>query len=431
MSPDAANRRHSRRARFAIACGVTFLALVGAETAHRVVRRIQGQPYDAASMRAAFVEARNRATQSIPMAPDVVAERDPSADLEILHPYEGWDYAIVNLEIARQLAAQDRADAARYPILVLGGSVAGGFCNSGWKTFAEEVGRDERMKGRRVAVVNFAAGGYKQPQQVIRLVWLLSLGIRPAAVIEIDGFNEVALGNANAHDGFHPLHPSRSHWLRQFSAGRTDAAMKELEASAREAKAHVVELANFGLRFGLWRSSLAGTLLQRRVRASQNRVNDAEAEYLRRAARVVDVESASGPPIHGGPDAAMSVVVDGWAECSESMRAICEARSIPYLQVLQPTLHDDGAKPVTHEEEENGVAPPEWIEGARIGYPLLRARGERLLAAGLNFVDASRIFADVRETLYFDECHFNNLGMDRFARFVAQAFLDTLPPRER
>ena len=430
MPSDTAGRRSSPWKRLAVAASAMLLALLATEIAHRVWRRSSGWPYDPEWMRKSLVEGRNRVTQTIPMPGDGAPEDDAGDSTEIdyvPHPYNGFDAKMVYDQIEVDLSIQDHQDAARYPILVLGGSVAGIFGSLGREAFLQEVGRDDRLKGRRVELVVLAQGGYKQPQQAIRLVWLLSLGYRPAAVIEIDGYNEVAFGNVNALEGFHPLQPSRNHWLHQFASTRTDEQMRELEVKARNAKARVAKLADFGLRFGLWRSSIAGTLLHRRMRASQHELNDSELEYLGRASEVVDVDGASGPPIHGGPEARMSVTVEGWASCSESMRAICEGRSIPYLQVLQPTLHDEGAKPMTREEIERGGAWPAEIEGVREGYPMLRARGEALRAAGMHFVDASRIFADVRETLYYDSCHFNELGMDRFARLVAKAFLDALP----
>src|SRR5690606_30828242 len=93
-----------------------------------------------------------------------------------------------------------------------------------------------------------------------------------------------------------------------------------------------------------------------------------------------------------------------------SLAAICADRDIPYIHVLQPTLHDAGSKPLTAGEVATGAAVRHWREGTRAGYPLLRAAGEELAARGVHFYDASRIFADVEETLYYDACHFNERG---------------------
>ena len=69
-----------------------------------------------------------------------------------------------------------------------------------------------RLGGRGRCSLLCARGGYKEPQQVNALVLLFALGFEPDVVIDIDGFNEVALGNNNQSLGFHPAFPSASHW---------------------------------------------------------------------------------------------------------------------------------------------------------------------------------------------------------------------------
>jgi hypothetical protein len=111
------------------------------------------------------------------------------------------------------------------------------------------------------------------------------------------------------------------------------------------------------------------------------------------------------------------------------MRAICAARSIDYLHVLQPTLHDEGAKPPTSEELKKGAISKTWLAGVREGYPRLRDAGTELRAAGIAFLDASRIFRDVRETLYYDACHFSRRGCEILCDAVVAALLDEIPAR--
>ncbi len=50
-----------------------------------------------------------------------------------------------------------------------------------------------KASGREIRLVNLGMGGYKQPQQLMTLVYLTSLGAEFDLVINIDGFNEVAL----------------------------------------------------------------------------------------------------------------------------------------------------------------------------------------------------------------------------------------------
>ncbi|HVS18027.1 MAG TPA: hypothetical protein VMT18_05460 [Planctomycetota bacterium] len=95
--------------------------------------------------------------------------------------------------------------------------------------------------------------------------------------------------------------------------------------------------------------------------------------------------------------------------------------------MLQPTLHDEGSKPLTEEERSSGTLVEPMRLAVRDGYPLLRERGARLAADGERFVDASLIFADFAPTLYYDACHFRSPGTEMLARTAAQALLAALP----
>jgi hypothetical protein len=108
------------------------------------------------------------------------------------------------------------------------------------------------------------------------------------------------------------------------------------------------------------------------------------------------------------------------------MKELCDARDIYYLHCLQPTLHDPGAK-IVSEEESKFVGAPGWKDGVLAGYPLLRQRGEELVQRGVSFVDTSRCFAGVADTLYYDACHFHAPGNRVLSEAIADAFLAHLP----
>ena len=55
-----------------------------------------------------------------------------------------------------------------------------------------ELAKDSRFAGKELVFVNLALGGYKQPQQLMTLAYLLSLGAEFDVILNIDGFNEVA-----------------------------------------------------------------------------------------------------------------------------------------------------------------------------------------------------------------------------------------------
>ncbi|MFT5152347.1 MAG: hypothetical protein ACI841_002345, partial [Planctomycetota bacterium] len=117
--------------------------------------------------------------------------------------------------------------------------------------------------------------------------------------------------------------------------------------------------------------------------------------------------------------------VSCWYQSSLSLWAICNERDIPYMHGLQPTLLDQGSKPLT--EEERQLQPSKhWDKGVQLGYGRLRAAGARLADQGVDFVDFSGCFQDVQQGLYFDSCHFIPEGCEILSGKIAAAFLDRM-----
>ena len=94
-----------------------------------------------------------------------------------------------------------------------------------------------------------------------------------------------------------------------------------------------------------------------------------------------------------------------------------------FPQVLQPNLADPGSKPLSDEERAIAVNS-EWTDCARLGYPLLRGAGLRLLDQGVNHLDASDVFDGIEATIYHDAGHFVPLGNELLAERVAEGFLE-------
>ncbi len=76
---------------------------------------------------------------------------------------------------------------------ILGGSVACHFAINGSARLGKELGSSPEFAGKEFVFVNLALSGYKQPQQLMTLAYLLTLGAQFDLVVNIDGFNEVAL----------------------------------------------------------------------------------------------------------------------------------------------------------------------------------------------------------------------------------------------
>jgi hypothetical protein len=85
----------------------------------------------------------------------------------------------------------------RVVVAVLGGSVAEFFYRIGAESFKLALQRSPEFTDKEIVLVSVALRGYKQPQQLLALAYLLSLGASFDIVVNLDGFNEVALPYAD------------------------------------------------------------------------------------------------------------------------------------------------------------------------------------------------------------------------------------------
>jgi hypothetical protein len=137
----------------------------------------------------------------------------------------------------------------------------------------------------------------------------------------------------------------------------------------------------------------------------------------------------SGPEYPQDDEGIEEMIVRSWTENSVSLSGMCDERRIAYLHVLQPTLYDEGSKPLTQKEIDGATADTTWIEGVTRLYPRLREAVSRLAERKVPFFDATHVFQDHPEDVYYDVCHFKEHGNEILAVAVAQALGDAL--RER
>ena len=146
----------------------------------------------------------SRARDFVPrLGPDAIGKpEDTRAQIRVTHPFLGWEnlggLEQLHLEATRLRSHEFDGDVE---ILTLGGSVAEMFGQYGVPRLEERLRADPRFASKRIYWYRYARGGFKQPQQVNMLTWLLGQGFTPDIVVNLDGFNEVALGMDNAKRG--------------------------------------------------------------------------------------------------------------------------------------------------------------------------------------------------------------------------------------
>ncbi len=414
-----------------------LLGLVLAEVCVRVGLGLFGDGYHAAEVEA---EVANLVREMGASEVDDIdgADAAPNDDEHAFpHPYFGYEtnigfgaideqYAILRSERYRALPLSQRP----YVVLIVGGSVAqifGGRGRGGVERLrtlllADPAAR-QAIGGRELWFMNQGRPAFKEPQQLMLVAYLLNLGFEPEVVVNIDGFNEAAFGVQNADYGVHPAHPSAHHAGHLDASGRGGLVERELALSAWDLARRARRFYARAQGLGLFRSSLTGLFVRTRVRlmrAAWSSANQAHAEHLRTLAE----PGSKGPRFTADDDEVSSIVVDSWERASRSLAALCEAHGAAYLHVLQPTLFDLGSKPLTAGEEAFLETTPDTepaARGVRLVYPRLRERGAHLAAEGFAFLDASLVFEQTEDELYYDFCHFVRAGNDILAEAIAPA----------
>jgi hypothetical protein len=413
--------------------------LVVVEVAWRAVLFASGDGYDGARTRAAVAEL----VREIGAAPernedagDLAEARSPVQ--RFLHPYfgfesrEGHEQTRWQVEYSRGAGAESAA--LPFTVLVVGGSQARIFAdpgpNGGVDALVSTLAAGMPDLGRPIGVLGHGREAFKQPQQVMLVAYLFTLGLRPDAVVNLDGFNELALGMVNRDEGLDPLFPSQPHWAhllgRESTSGRQGRLWEDALVERARAR-HAAELSPF-----LFSSAVVGTAI-RRYAANRVAAFHASLRPIPGASEDAGASSDTVPPVTSGlrlevdDDAALDLLVDNWIESSLSLHALCAARDITYLHVLQPTLHDEGSKPLTDDERREGATFPVVEQAIRRGYPRLRAAISRLTVNGLHVLDASDLFRDVSERVYHDLCHFNRPGTELLGAAIGRALLELEP----
>jgi len=350
---------------------------------------------------------------------DPTSPRSPVRD-------SGGSFRATNLGFFRRtplVATEHRPEPIR--VGVFGGSAAFLFSLGVGDRLENLLEADDVGASREVVVESYAIPGYKQPQQLFALEYLLLMGERLDLVVNLDGFNEVALPlTENLSQGTAAIFPrSWGHLVGMAPSpgALSSAAHLELLRQLRTGAAAVLSSP------GLNRSSTSALLWHVIDGALAPRVAESEARMA--SSLVTAGYAARGPDTRDADhDALLADLVAIWKRSSLMMKQICAANHIAYVHALQPNQYVPDSKPLGDAERTVAYRPDKSYRSAvEKGYPLLVAAGEELKAAGVTFVDLTRAFADVAEQVYVDDCcHFNRRGNAILAEKLAPSLARAL-----
>jgi hypothetical protein len=252
------------------------------------------------------------------------------------------------------------------------------------------------------------------------LNYFLSIGQPFDLVINIDGFNEVALGRINDRYGWDISMPSHEHLDALINvvnqATLTPAKLGSL-ARIVQYRQQLNDIAEHSNRTRLASVEFAlrhyHDFLRRRYEQERVRFDGLPSN------------PPANSPIHVTPkvrprsgSAVYEDIAANWRNASVLMQQLLAARRIAYVHVLQPNQYYStrGFTPAEKATAFNDGSP--FKEGAANGYPFL----EKALEPGA--LNAVHVFDTVRESVYVDDCcHYTAAGNRLLAEFIAEAIL--------
>ena len=422
-------RRFGRGKRIAFAAVLLVMAWAFCElAAWPMYWAATGKPF---SWNAAQAERRERANRPEGIGQGVFSQvhpyvgyvQQPSPNSGIVRVFDGRTMPVSNYGYVDDKDPIQKRAPGKVIVGILGGSVASYFGVNGVHRLGEALKRSPEYADKEIVFVNAALGGYKQPQQLATLAYLASLGAEFDVVVNIDGFNEVALHELeNAGHHVFPAFPRSWHarvGMNDPSLGRARAELNATE-EARNAWARWASTPP-------WRWSvlcnLVWKLRDRRLEWDSYNLVKAHQELKGRSGPYV----ATGPAQEfAGRDAMFEHLASIWSNASWGLQSLCRANGIRYYHFLQPNQYVADSKPMDAAEIRVAYKMDHpYRQGVETGYPLLLRNGQALRERGVAFFDLTGLFRDHPESLYIDDCcHFNQSGLELMAEAIARAILD-------
>lgn len=301
---------------------------------------------------------------------------------------------------------------------------------------AAELARASGRKSDDITVLNFAQGGFKQPQQQQIYSYFLTLGQELDVVINFDGFNDMVLSGRNLEHGFAADGPSYEHLgaLREITSLRDSADSLEQMLAVRASWARYSHWYNRAWSGEAWETRLAaGFFVDWMI-------------YKRHHRRYTRSRLALAPPAHGGtgdswlhlrpdppsrePDAAeIQSLADLWQRSTITMARLAAIEDARFFAFVQPNQYFPTGRTFGPEEAKVALSPvTPYRKHVERGYPTLLAAAESLRQQGLYTESLTHLLDTEPEPVYVDDCcHFTNRGQTLILEHMAGRIVERLP----
>ena len=238
------------------------------------------------------------------------------------------------------------------------------------------------------SVYNASILGGKQPQQFFKLMYLDLIGFEPDIVINVDGFNELALPLSDNFDAKLPAVYPRQH-NRAISRTALDNECGDYSNYFVKSNSKIAIF------------ELVGLIIINNCH-KEITVSPTDTPYW------VEKNSKSYTQY-------VNESVAIWARSSNLIYSFLKPKKISYIHVLQPNQYQVDSKALSEIEKKEYLSFPYYGDHITKNYHMFT----KDLIKSNNFTDLRLIFKNESRTVYADNCcHLNSLGNSMLAREI-------------
>jgi len=417
----------------AVNLAITFILLEALSVAFYFIQQKQ------------FFYTRTKAKEQVVEDIERIGIRVDESIVERLHPFFGYVLkpgAFTNEKLKLKVNKHGFFSLYEYPFVktnkkqfiigIFGGSVANNFTVDEYRNqiLSKKLQIYPEFADREIVLLNFGNGGYKQPQQLLILNYFLALGQELDLVINIDGFNEVALSNLNNKAEVEIGMPSVQHILPLTGLANNNlppeamSSIVEINETKKQLKADINKLQTCQL-------ALCHAVTSLQVKQLVNNYQQAVVKYDSQVKQSkLDTANSSIVYIPKADSvvedaAAFDKMASMWYKSSIAMNQILSSRKIKYFHFIQPNQYYPTKRAFTAREKEIAIDNKSpYIEGVKKGYPILLSKVDDLQKAGVTVFNAVNILDNTKETVYKDACcHYNSVGEEVLANYVSSSII--------
>ena len=368
-------------------------------------------------------ETRAQKTQDLHASTTVETAR------HILHPYVGF---VADPDQNPNINAlgwsgpdpigQRRAGTIR--IILFGGSVAQQLYETSKDVLIEKIRSAGGFHDKKIDIYNASLSGYKQPQQLEALAYLFSMGAEFDIVINLDGFNELALPFAeNWRNQVAVMYPRGWNFYTKKTINNDALSAMISIDKTRSKRRHLAEF----FHKNPMKNSVIALILWNFIDAQHQASEYKNTQSLRTAlTKNTPSYQTHGPSSYlPNEQYVFEFLASVWYNSSVQMGRLSAANHALYLHFLQPNQYVPHSKRFTNQEQTYALteAEPGREDQSRLvndtlykqaviqGYPLLQTKGGQLTSQNISFHDLTQIYLHTSDSIYTDTCcHVNQMG---------------------